>query len=164
MGTLLGHYKRLLAYDIWATKVTLDALETIPEGSRSGADYDRLMGLTPHNLTALRIWRLRILGTPYESPKDWFAKMTVGETAAYAAEVHAVWGQFLDSLSEDGLGRVYDFKTSDGTPRRANVADSITHAFNHATYHRGQIARIVHQLGGKRPSTDFFLFAVSTAV
>jgi uncharacterized damage-inducible protein DinB len=162
MPTLLSHFQRLLAYDIWATAKTLEALDTISESHRTGPDYDRLMGLTPHNLTALRIWHWRITGQPYENPKDWFPKLTTAETAALATSVHAQWTTYLATLTDPDLSKEFDYKTSDGTPRHGNVADAITHVFNHATYHRGQIARITHQLGGTRPSTDFFLFTVST--
>jgi uncharacterized damage-inducible protein DinB len=41
----------------------------------------------------------------------------------------------------------------------STIHEVLTHVFNHSTYHRGQIARIVHEQGGQRASTDFIAFS-----
>jgi uncharacterized damage-inducible protein DinB len=39
------------------------------------------------------------------------------------------------------------------------VRDILMHAVNHSTYHRGQVARLLRQLGAAAPETDFVVFS-----
>lgn len=158
MTTLLDHFRELLAYDRWANDLALRSIDSIPADRRSGKAYDRLRALVPHNLIARRVWRWRIRGDAYENPTTWFPALTEEETRAIIAEVEPEWDDFLASLTDADLGRTVEFRTSDGTPHTGVIRHLLTHVFNHATYHRGQIARLVTEHGGRRADTDFFLF------
>jgi len=155
--SLLSHFHELFQYEQWANERTLVSLDSVPADRRHGPAYDRLMGLLPHNLIARRVWRWRILGEPHEKPADWFPKMSVADTRALAVEVDRDWEPFLGSIKESDLTRLITFRTSDGTQRTRRLDHLITHVFNHATYHRGQIARLVTEHGGERAVTDFMM-------
>lgn len=157
MTTLLDHYRELLAYDVWANERALTSIESIPADRRSGPAYERLTALIPHNLIARRVWRWRILEQPYENPRSWFPPMSVAETRLLAKEVDTEWAQFLPTLTFADLERSHSYKTSDGTPHTRIIRRSLTHVFNHGTYHRGQVARLVTDHGGTRADTDFML-------
>ncbi len=157
MTTLLTHYAELLAYEKWANQKSLDSIETIPADRRSGAAYERLLGLIPHNLIARRVWRMRLLEQPYENPKAWFPSMSIADARAMAREVDAEWDAFLPTLTLEHMERSHSYKTSDGTPHTRLIRRSLTHVFNHSTYHRGQVARLVTEHGGERAATDFML-------
>lgn len=157
MTTLLDHFRELLVYEKWANQRSLDAIETIPAERRSGAAYERLTALIPHNLIARRVWRWRILEQPYENPAAWFPPMSVADTRALARDVDAEWDAFLPTISAAMLEGTHSYKTSDGTPHTRLVRRSLTHVFNHSTYHRGQVARLVTDHGGTRPVTDFMM-------
>lgn len=157
MTDLLTHYREMLDYDIWANAQSLASIETIPAERRSGPAYDRLTALIPHNLIARRVWRWRILEQPYENPPAWFPPMSVEQTRALMAEVDEQWKQFLPTLSAADLDRSHSYKTSEGTPHTRIIRRSLTHVFNHGTYHRGQVARLVTEHGGTRAGTDFML-------
>lgn len=157
MTTLLDHYRELLSYDTWANERCLNAIDTIPSDRRAGAAYDRLLALIPHNLIARRVWRWRILEQHYDNPSAWFPPMSTHDARALQREVDAEWASFFPSLTLTDLERSHSYKTSDGTPHTRLIRRSLTHVFNHGTYHRGQIARLVTEHGGERPSTDFML-------
>jgi uncharacterized damage-inducible protein DinB len=159
MSTFKQHFQSLLAYQPWACNRILDGIESIPADKRTGTDYDRLRALEPHNFIALEVWLWRITETTYENPKSWFPPTDSADVRLMLGRILPKWQAYLDKLDDAELSRLFHFKTSDGTPRSAKVHDALIHAFNHATYHRGQAARIIHQLGGVRPSTDYFLFA-----
>jgi uncharacterized damage-inducible protein DinB len=42
------------------------------------------------------------------------------------------------------------------------VQNVLVHVVNHAHYHRGQLATLVHQNGGNRPYTDYMGYALFT--
>jgi len=153
--TLLDHFNDLFRYDRWANEQVYPSFESIPADRRHGQAYERLMSLLPHNLIARRVWRWRILGQPYDNPAAWFPPMTVAETRALAAEVDREWEHYLAQLTDADLSREITYRTSDGAQRTRRLDILLTHVFNHATYHRGQIARLVTEHGGQRATTDY---------
>lgn len=156
---LLAHFQEMLDYDRWANERAIVSIESIPAERRSGPAYDRLTALVPHNLLARRIWRRRLRADPVEPPKSWFPPTSPSDTRALAAEVDREWEGFLAEILRGDAERVIVYRTSDGVERRGRVRRLLTHVFNHATYHRGQVARLVTEHGGTRAETDFHTYA-----
>ncbi len=156
---LLAHFAELLAYDRWANERAIASIESVPQDRRTGKAYERLTALVPHNLIARRVWIRRMRSEPYEMPRAWFPPMTPPETRAMAREVDAEWDAFLPSVTDADLERVVVYRTSDGVERRGVFRRLLTHVFNHGTYHRGQIARLVTEHAGTRADTDFHTYA-----
>lgn len=156
--SLMDHYRKMLAYETWANERTVASLETIPPAQRSGERYTRVCGLMPHNIIARRTWLLRVRGTPHENPREWFPAWDAAQTRAQAAEVDGLWSEFLAGLRESDLQEELRYTASDGTRYVSTIGEVLAHVFNHSTYHRGQAARIVHELGGQRASTDHIAF------
>ena len=61
-------------------------------------------------------------------------------------------------LNADDLARVIHHKTMKGEPQSAPHWQMLQHVVNHQSYHRGQIAAMLRQLGAKPISTDLILF------
>jgi uncharacterized damage-inducible protein DinB len=153
--TGVGRYQRLLAYEAEANRRALDSLETVPDSARKSAAFARAMVLMPHMQLARFIWLARLEGRPYENPSDWFPFWTIEQTRLAEAEQNREWAEYLGGLSESDLTQTISYTTSEGEPRVRMIDDILTHVFNHSTYHRGQLARLVHECGGKRAVTDF---------
>jgi uncharacterized damage-inducible protein DinB len=51
-----------------------------------------------------------------------------------------------------------EMTTSAGAKYRHRYADMFRHLANHSTYHRGQVAAMLRQLGEKPPATDLIRF------
>jgi uncharacterized damage-inducible protein DinB len=156
--SLIAHFQQMLAYESWANERSVASLETVPAANRGEDKFTRACGLVPHNVIARRVWLMRIKGTPHENPKEWFPAWDVAQTRAQAAEVDGLWREFLAGLRDADLAAELQYTASDGSKFVSSVGDVLTHVFNHSTYHRGQIARIVHELGGQRASTDHIAF------
>ncbi len=159
MNPLIQHFVRLLAIETWANARVIESLATIPSGNRAGERYQRVMGLLPHCVIARQVWLWRIKGHPYEAIKDWFPPMAPRQVADAASDVDGQWSAYLAGLTEAELAREIHYSASDGTAYSSTVQDILTHVFNHSTYHRGQIARIVTELGGQRATTDAIAFS-----
>jgi uncharacterized damage-inducible protein DinB len=156
---MLAHFQSMLGYESWANERAIASLESVPVERAHGESWDRARGLVMHNLLARRVWLWRIEGTAYDNPKDWFAPMSPAQLRAFALEVDHAWRVFLDQATQTELDRVVRYRSSEGQGYTSSVANICTHVFNHSTYHRGQIARIVHELGGKRAATDHIGFS-----
>lgn len=158
---MIRHYQDLLRYDTWANGRSLDSLETVPESRRTEPPYARASGLVPHILLARRIWLMRIRATQHPMPTDWFPATETSAARELAKAVDHDWTQFLAGVTEQELDREVTYTASDGTKYASTVREILSHVFNHGTYHRGQIARIVTELGGTRSATDHIIFTRS---
>jgi uncharacterized damage-inducible protein DinB len=153
--TGVGRYLRLLAYEAEANRRALDSLETVPEGARKGDAFARAMVVMAHNQLVRFVWLARLEGRPYENPSDWFPIWTIEQTRLAEAEQGREWAEYLGAIAECDLAQTISYTSSEGEARVRVIDDVLTHVFNHGTYHRGQLARLVHECGGKRAVTDF---------
>lgn len=152
--SIVQHFRSLVAYETWANRASLASIETVPPAARSGVVFPRALQVMAHNQLARRAWLARLQGRVEVIP-DWFPTWSAAEIATAAAELDAAWTDYLAGLSEADLAREISYKASDGTAYASTVHEVLTHVANHSTYHRGQVARLVSEAGGRRAVTDY---------
>jgi uncharacterized damage-inducible protein DinB len=162
MDHAIERFLKLLAYETWANERSLASLGTVATEHRSKAAYVRATQLLPHCALARMVWLFRLREASYENPADWFPSWSAEETLSQHRALDVQWREFLGSLGEGGLARTIRYASSEGVRYESAVEDVVTHAFNHSTYHRGQLARLVHECGGQRATTDFIFFSRRT--
>jgi uncharacterized damage-inducible protein DinB len=69
------------------------------------------------------------------------------------------WNQYLATLTDDGLEKVFEYTSYEGQRFRNSIGDILTQLFAHSSYHRGQIAALVRTMGGEPAVTDFVYWA-----
>jgi uncharacterized damage-inducible protein DinB len=70
-------------------------------------------------------------------------------------EVEKEQVEFVNRVSNESLEKMLPFRTT-----QVRLAQLMQHLANHSTYHRGQIALMMRQLGGEPLATDFHVFLV----
>jgi uncharacterized damage-inducible protein DinB len=144
----------LLDYHYWARDRLLDALDP----------------LTPEQFT-------RDLGSSFKSARDTVAHIYAAEWAWFqrwqghspsalpppegfsdVAAVRRPWSElegkvraFVDGLAADGADRVIEYRLLSGAAGSSPIWQMVQHVVNHASYHRGQIATMLRQLGAAPP-------------
>jgi uncharacterized damage-inducible protein DinB len=70
---------------------------------------------------------------------------------------------FVDALTPAALGRVVEYRTTQGKPFRAPLWGLLQHVPNHATHHRSEVATMLTLISGSPPDTGIntFLLAAS---
>jgi len=63
--------------------------------------------------------------------------------------------EFVNGVTDESLGKLLPFRTTE-----VSLAHLMQHMANHSTYHRGQIALMMRQLGAEPVATDFHVFLV----
>ena len=63
--------------------------------------------------------------------------------------------EFVNSVTNEALGKMLSFRT-----KQISLAHLMQHLANHSTYHRGQVALMMRQLGAEPVVTDFHVFLV----
>lgn len=152
--TMVDYFRGLLKYEGWANTATLDSMETVPPGQQSSTQAVRAHQVMAHNQLARSVWLARVQGRS-EAVADWFPAWTVAETRRRAADLDRAWEALLAGVTDADLARTVTYTSSEGKSYASRLDEVLTHVFNHSTYHRGQVARLVTEAGGRRASTDY---------
>jgi len=152
---------RLFEYGEWANHSFLDALAPLPTG-----DYLRdlkgshggIHGTLVHTYGAEQIWHERFCGSsPTSLPNE--AQLTDLATLRERwTALEAERRSWLDSLGPAAGERVIEYRNFKGEPFSSRLWPLVQHVANHGSYHRGQVAVFLRQLGLKPPTTDLVAF------
>jgi uncharacterized damage-inducible protein DinB len=82
----------------------------------------------------------------------------VAAARATWAEVAKEHVEFVNEVTDELLDRTLPVRNAS-----ISLAHLMQHLANHSTYHRGQIAMMLRQLGAKAQGTDFAEFLLTTA-
>jgi uncharacterized damage-inducible protein DinB len=89
---------------------------------------------------------------------------TIGAIQRGLEEVDRSLVDYVASLAAEDLRRVVQYKTTSGSAQADPIWQMLQHLANHSTYHRGQVATMLRQLGSKATSTDLIGFYCERAV
>ena len=153
--------KMLFAYNAWATNRVFESLAPLPEElyrQDLRTSHGGIHGTLTHLVGAEKLWLSRWIGKP-ES------------TLIRAAEISGL--SALKELWEDVAGRTarfvarlddrkamsqFEYTTTEGKKHTGVYWQSLQHLVNHSTYHRGQVAALMRQVGAEPVSTDLIAF------
>lgn len=114
--------------------------------------YPKVTRMFAHLYGADWLWLRRWTGTsPTTVPGAELTTMAAVRRAWDAFETEQT--AFVDGLTEADLGRVVDYKNTEGKAYRAPLGQLLVHVANHATHHRSEIATMVTMLSGSPPDT-----------
>ncbi len=139
----------LFVYERWALDRSLTSLENL---SNSKAHL-----LLSHILWAETIRLMRLKGED-SSATPALGGLSVGECLDLSDEIHAAYLEYSDTLPEAGLNSVVTDKNTKGFEFQTPIGDILFHVGMHGAYHRGQIALLVSDGGGKAISTNYIEF------
>jgi uncharacterized damage-inducible protein DinB len=74
------------------------------------------------------------------------------------AEVERAQTTFVNAATDDALDRVIAYFNIKGEQWRYPLRHMMQHVVNHSSYHRGQVATMLRQLGAEPKPTDFLVF------
>jgi len=154
-------FRTLYDFNSWANRRTLESCSSLtPEqfardlGSSFGSVRDTLVHICGAEWLWLERWHGR---SPKEIPTP--AGFPDFESVRRRwAEVERDLLDYVASLTQEDVQRVMKFKTMNGTEYAQPLGQCLQHVANHSTYHRGQIATLLRQLGAKPVGTDMIAF------
>jgi uncharacterized damage-inducible protein DinB len=154
-------FRNLYEYNSWANRRVLDSCAALsPEQFTRdlGSSFKSVRDTLAHIMGAEWIWLERWHGrSPQALPKaEEFPDLD--SLRARWVEIERDLTDFVASQSDEDLVRVYNYKTAAGAPFSSLAWQMLQHLANHGTYHRGQIATFLRQLGAKPQGTDLIAF------
>ncbi|NEM96383.1 DinB family protein [Pontibacter burrus] len=142
--------KNLSEYNIWANQTMLDVFSSLPSVPNNAA---RLMS---HALNAQAIWIARITGT--QSPVKVWQEHNLEQLKELHKSASYKIAELVANADEAEFNRLIHYTNSQGNEYSTRVLDILTHAFNHATYHRAQVATDLRKNGFTPPNTDYVTY------
>jgi uncharacterized damage-inducible protein DinB len=74
------------------------------------------------------------------------------------AEIDSELGKYMRGLTQTHLEGKRDYVTTEGKPYSNVLQDMLLHLINHSTYHRGQVASLLRQVGATPIATDLIVY------
>ena len=150
--------REVFEFQRWATGKILDCVAplTDEEFRRSiGGSFGSLSGTLVHAYGADWVWLERLHGrSPRSLPKGDEALDFPALRKKWAA-VESERDAYLASLSPERLEESLAYVNFAGESCRYRLSEVLFHIANHLTYHRGQVASQLRQLGKPAVATDY---------
>jgi uncharacterized damage-inducible protein DinB len=153
--------RTLYDYNAWANHRSLDAASALtaerfvqPMGSSFGSVRDTL----GHIYGGEWVWLERFQGRSPSSLPDTTQFKDVASLRERWNELEKRLLDFVRGLTQTDLDRVFEYRTLKFGVYRNPLWESMQHLVNHGTYHRGQVATLLRQLGAQPIATDLMHF------
>jgi uncharacterized damage-inducible protein DinB len=150
--------RELYAFNRWANAKTLESVEplTAEEYERPvGGSFGSVRGTLVHLYGADWVWLERFHGRSPGAMPESDALATLEDLAAAWQDVQDAREAYFATLTPERLAGPLSYAGFDGKPFTRVLGAALFHVANHGTYHRGQVATLLRQLGKTPVSTDF---------
>ncbi len=157
----LERLQTLYRYNRWANARILTAAASLSADDLLrdlGGSHRSVRDTLVHLMGAEWIWLRRWKGT---SPKALLPAADfpmLEHIRARWDEVERELAEFTAALTKESLGRSIGYVNSRGETWTYTLWQMMQHVVNHSTYHRGQVATMLRQLGAEAPATDLLVF------
>ncbi len=154
-------FRLLYDYNAWADHRALEACAALnaEQFTRDlGSSFPSVRDTLLHVMQVEWLWLERWHG---RSPASFAAHGDYSDVEAIRRrwlEIERVMLDYIASLSSEDVQRVVQHKTTAGVPQSQPLWQMLQHVVNHGTYHRGQVAAMLRQLGAKPIATDLIFF------
>lgn len=154
-------FRLLYDYNSWANHRTLDSCAGLSQEQFTrdlGSSFRSVRDTLAHIYGAEWLWLERWHGripNALPSPADF---PDFNSVRSRWADLEGNLDAFISSLTPSELQRVIKYKNTQGTQFEGALWPMLQHVVNHSSYHRGQIATLLRQLGAKPVSTDLIVF------
>jgi uncharacterized damage-inducible protein DinB len=157
----LSTLRNFFAFARWANKTTLESVAPLSaeEYARPiGGSFGSVQGTLAHLYGADWVWLERFHGrSPRAMPQE-HDVTTLERLRPRWREIEAGQDAYIAGLTQERMTEPLSYVSFAGDSFTRQLGDALLHLANHGTYHRGQVATLLRQLGHKAISTDFLRF------
>ena len=149
-------FASMVAYMRWADRTLLGPCAGLTPAQYTlelGGSFPTLQATVAHLAGAAKLWSLRLAGLPHAGLPPSAEIPDVATAQARLAEAYEVFASVAPEWEAARL-ETFTFRNIAGVQKTLPRWLVFRHIVNHDTYHRGQIANMLRQLGVKPPSTD----------
>lgn len=157
----IAEVKRLVAYNEWANARVLRTVAEVAGNQVSKnleGSFPSIRDTVSHIVAAEWVWLRRWKGESPTLPPEWSVASNPELLRNKLDEIETERASFLSSLRDHDLQREISYRNLKGEPWTYSMSDLFLHLINHSTYHRGQVATMLRQVGATPLPTDLLVF------
>ena len=157
----LEDFRLLYEYNSWANRRSLDACSNLSDEQFTrdlGSSFRSVRDTLSHVCEVESLWLERWLGRSPSSFRPATDFPNFDSLRRRWQEVETSLIGYVSVLKSEDIARVIEHKTTKGVPQSAPLWQMLQHLVNHGTYHRGQVATMLRQLGATPNSSDLIFF------
>jgi uncharacterized damage-inducible protein DinB len=150
----------LVEYMNWARQKLLEAVAILSPEERNqdlGGGFGSIQKTLEHIVWAEETWRNRFYGL-VQPGTDAAQLEHLADLKEHWEQIGQQIHQWIAALPEGPVDRVLEYADSRGNQHTTPISVLMQHLSHHQTYHRGQIALMLRQLGRPAVSTDLILY------
>lgn len=148
----------LFRYQAWANAAVLEALAAVDPAAHP-AEHRKAVRLMNHIHVVAEIFAAHLRGVPHGHTSDNTAETPdIGDLAAAVAALDAWYRTFSDNATPEALSEAIAFSFTDGDRGRMTRREMLSHVALHGGYHRGEVGRILAEIGAGMPRDTFAAF------
>lgn len=158
---ILGVLRDLYAYSAWANTRILDTAEQLSPDqftAEAGPSHGSLRNTLVHQMGGQWIWLERWKGGSPERTLSRKEFLTLASVRSRWEQVEAETSAFVSTLTEEQLGRVISYTTTEGEARAYPLWQPILQQVNHATQHRSEAAVMLTNFGHSPGDLDYVVY------
>ena len=151
----------LYRYNDWANDRMMAAAAALPPAElyrALGGSHGTVFDTLAHNLWAEWLWLSRWIHPAPRPGPDPLSCRELTALQAQWAELVQTRAALLAGLTEQVLEEPITYENPPGSSWTYSVRQVLLHVVNHSTYHRGQVASMLRQLGAVPPATDLLIY------
>jgi uncharacterized damage-inducible protein DinB len=159
----MNYVRELIKYTLWADRTVVNALAGVGEEDLvrpTGASFDSVLGTMAHILGSERMWLSRFIGNPLPALPGIADYPDHATLRAGFDELRFEMEMFMAGLSDEQLQAELTWTNRQGDTFTRPLWQPVLHLCNHSTYHRGQLASMLRQLGYQPVGTDLIYFLI----
>ncbi len=153
--------RNFFAFGRWANRMTVESVSALtPEeyARPIGGSFGSVQGTLVHLYGADWVWLERFHGRSPGALPEGDAAAALDVLAGKWRDVEAGQDAYIATLTQDRMDEPLSYVAFSGDHFTRRLGDALLHLANHGTYHRGQVATLLRQLGRKPASTDYLRY------
>lgn len=161
MASLKPALADLVEFNDWAARLFHKAVGQLSPDEWTmevGGSFGSIQGTMAHMVGAEWIWLERWKGASPSHAPDWVKDPDAPTLTDHWEAVATDRKAWMEAQSDEELQRLLSYNRLDGEPSTTRLDVLIRHVVNHSTYHRGQVAAFLRNLGKTPPSSDLVLW------
>ena len=161
MSQDLQTLRNFFAFGRWANQTIVESVAALtPEeyARPIGGSFGSVQATLFHIYGADWVWLERFHGRSPRAMPPGDDLTALDALTRRWREVEAGQDAFIALLTQARLAEPLSYVSFAGDSFTRELGDALLHLANHGTYHRGQVATLLRQLGKKATSTDYLRF------